>query len=94
MNELPKRLHILLGGRVQGVGFRAAAAQMAADLGLNGWVRNLPSGKVEASFEGMSAQLERAKRWCETGPRFARVDHIETAWHDDLEGHDAFEIRR
>lgn len=89
----PQRLHVIVRGRVQGVGFRAATADMARSLGLRGWARNLPSGEVEIEMEGPKATLEEALRWCAHGPRFARVDTVDATWHTTLEGHDAFNIR-
>jgi len=47
-----KRVHIYYSGRVQEVGFRYTTIQVAQDLGLNGWVRNLPNGQVELVAEG------------------------------------------
>jgi acylphosphatase len=46
------RAHVWISGRVQGVFFRAHTKELADELGLTGWVRNLPDGRVEAIFEG------------------------------------------
>ena len=46
------RAHVLVSGKVQGVFFRQKTKQQALSLGVNGWVRNLPDGRVEAVFEG------------------------------------------
>lgn len=78
-----ERLRVLVSGRVQGVGYRWAAAEEARRLGLSGWVRNLPDGSVEAVFEGRREALERMRGWCADGPRFARVDRIEESWEPD-----------
>ncbi len=53
------RIHIYYAGYVQGVGFRYSAQRMAADLGLRGWVKNLPDGRVEILAEGDKANIEK-----------------------------------
>lgn len=74
------RAHVWVAGRVQGVWFRGATAEEAARLGLAGWVRNLPDGRVEAVFEGPRQAVEAAVAWCRHGPRSARVDELELCW--------------
>lgn len=54
-----KRLHIYYSGRVQGVGFRFTAQALAVDLGLMGWVKNLPDGRVELVCEGKEEKLNK-----------------------------------
>jgi acylphosphatase len=54
-----KRIHVFFSGRVQGVGFRFTAEDIAITLGLTGWVRNLRDGRVEAVCEGPQDRLER-----------------------------------
>ena len=66
-----------VNGRVQGVGFRYFVVREAQSLGLAGWVRNLPDGRVEAVIEGADAAVERLLAWCRQGPRGARVEHVE-----------------
>lgn len=51
--------HIFVSGRVQQVGFRFAVLQAATKSNINGWVRNLPDGRVEAVFEGTSTNIEQ-----------------------------------
>ena len=53
-----RRAHVFVAGRVQGVFFRASCAQEARSLGVAGWVRNAPDGRVEAVFEGPDAAVE------------------------------------
>jgi acylphosphatase len=80
-------------GVVQGVFFRESARREAERLGLRGWVRNLPDGRVEAVFEGPAADVETAVAWCRHGPPAARVDHVE-AIEEPVRGEVAFHVRR
>jgi acylphosphatase len=72
-----KRAHVLVRGRVQGVGYRMAASQRARSRNLAGFVRNLPDGCVEAAFEGDPDAVDALVAWCERGPAGARVDAVE-----------------
>lgn len=71
-----KRLHIWVSGRVQGVFYRARTVEVARSLGLTGWVRNLPDGRVEIVAEGEASALERLLEWCREGPPAARVENV------------------
>ena len=75
---MTERLHVQVAGRVQGVGFRWATQAKAMELGLNGWVRNLSDGDVEAEFEGAPAALDAVQAWCWQGPRMALVDSVKS----------------
>lgn len=68
---------LVITGRVQGVGYRAWAAGKAAELGIEGWVRNRPDGAVEALINGTADAVEEMARACRRGPRFAQVAEIE-----------------
>ncbi|MHC4375269.1 MAG: acylphosphatase [Planctomycetota bacterium] len=70
-------LHVWVGGRVQGVGFRAFTRARAEELGLSGWVRNLGDGRVEARATGEPAALEAWLQAVQQGPRFADVAGVE-----------------
>ncbi|SRR5579883_9343 len=70
------RAHVLISGKVQGVGYRYATVDTASQLGLSGWVRNLPDGRVEAVFEGSPEIVEEMIRWCYQGPPAAMVKDI------------------
>jgi acylphosphatase len=63
-------------GRVQGVGYRYFARQIALGLGVRGWVRNLPNGDVEAHAEAESNVLDRFRAELERGPSFSRVSEV------------------
>ena len=88
-----ERARVSVSGRVQGVFFRDSAREKAEGLGLSGWVKNTPDGRVEALFEGPSEKVREMVEWCERGPSQASVDSVDTAFEQargDLEG---FEVR-
>lgn len=68
--------HLIVSGRVQGVGFRAATADTAGRLGLRGWVRNLDDGRVELVAGGDAQAMDRLHSWLADGPAMARVTDI------------------
>jgi acylphosphatase len=74
------RVHLLIAGRVQGVAFRAYTVDEARALGVCGWVRNLPDGRVEAEAEGEKRPVEALVAWCRHGPPAARVDGVQVDW--------------
>ena len=75
-------LHVLVTGRVQGVFFRESTRREADALGLSGWVRNLPDGRVEAVFSGPRERCERALAFVNVGPPAASVTHVDTRWEE------------
>ena len=81
-----RRLHAVVSGRVQGVGFRASAQQVAQRLGLAGWVRNLADGRVELEAEGPAPILDQLLAWLRKGPSLSRVDGVEVDWPPDDAG--------
>jgi acylphosphatase len=87
------RAHVLIFGRVQGVGYRYATVDTASQLGLTGWVRNLPDGQVEAVFEGAREIVEEMVRWCHVGPPAAVVQDV-TVEYKHPEGLRGFEVKR
>lgn len=87
------RAHIFISGRVQGVFYRAFAREIAYNLDLNGWVRNLYDGRVEAVFEGEKNVIEQAIKECYTGPPGARVADIEVHWETFVGDQKGFLIR-
>lgn len=89
----PHRLHAIVRGRVQGVGYRYFVVDQAKALGLTGWVRNLEDGTVEAVAEGPEEVLRDFEARLREGPRFASVEAIEAAWSDQPEGHAGFDVR-
>jgi acylphosphatase len=71
------RRHVWVSGRVQGVWFRDACAREAAAHDVQGWVRNLADGSVEAVFEGTADAVDALVDWCRAGPPRARVTGVE-----------------
>ncbi len=76
------RAHVLVRGRVQGVFFRATCAERARSLGISGWVRNLPDGRVEAIFQGAEERVRSMVRWCHEGPPHAAVGEVRLVWEE------------
>jgi len=88
------RIHCFISGRVQGVSYRAYTQHEATQLGLSGWVRNCPDGRVELVAEGEQEALQQLVLWCHQGPPAAHVTYVETQWEADTGADRAFEIRR
>ena len=70
---MKKTMHCYISGRVQGVCFRMYTEQQAQLLGLRGWVRNLPDGRVEVKASGDEEQLKQLRAWLKHGPELANV---------------------
>lgn len=86
------RAHVVISGKVQGVWYRAFTQNTAIRLGLSGWVKNLPEGRVEAVFEGRRESIEQALLACRNGPPGACVTDVAVAWESPL-AEQGFEIR-
>ncbi|HEX6333197.1 MAG TPA: acylphosphatase [Flavisolibacter sp.] len=69
-------IQILVKGKVQGVFFRATARDVAASMGIRGWVRNTDNGDVEIMASGEDALLEQLTAWCRKGPPNAVVREV------------------
>lgn len=87
------RAHAFITGKVQGVYYRATTQKQARRRDVDGWVRNLADGRVEAVFEGPRDEVEGIVEWCRTGSPRADVDSVDVEW-EDPEGLSGFEIRR
>jgi acylphosphatase len=88
-----KRAHVLVSGRVQGVSFRYYTVQEAESKGVDGWVRNLWDGRVEAVFEGEGPAVEGMVDWVRHGPSSARVDDVAVEWQEAVSEFDTFRVR-
>lgn len=71
------RRHVWVSGLVQGVYFRESTRREAEALGVAGWVRNLPDGRVEAVFEGPAGPVSAMVEWCRRGPPSAKVEQVD-----------------
>lgn len=85
--------HVLVDGRVQGVFYRAFVKSVAERLCLDGWVKNLFDGRVEAVFEGKRSSIDEAIRECRKGPPSSHVTDVTVIWEDFSGKLQGFEIR-
>ena len=88
-----RRVHVYVSGRVQGVYYRATTRDTARDHGVDGWVKNLDDGRVEAVFEGDPDDVEAMIDFCHEGSSRARVDDVDVT-EEEPGSLDRFEIRR
>jgi acylphosphatase len=88
-----ERAHVYVAGQVQGVFFRDSTREKAEQLGLTGWVKNLPDGRVEALFEGPSEWIREMIRWCEKGPPHAEVENVDAQFEVSEGDLTSFEVR-
>ena len=90
--ENTERAHVYVSGQEQGVNFRGGTQEKAEELGLNGWVRNLQDGRVEAVFEGEPGAVREMIEWCESGPSSAGVENVSVE-REEPSGDTGFEVR-
>ncbi|RKD97647.1 acylphosphatase [Halopiger aswanensis] len=86
------RAHVFVSGTVQGVYYRATTRDTARDEGVDGWVKNLEDGRVEAVFEGPEDAVDAMLEFCHEGSPAAEVEDVEVEY-EDPQGEDGFEIR-
>lgn len=86
------RAHVYVSGKVQGVYFRATTRDKAQNVGVDGWVRNLPDGRVEAVFEGNQEPVESMVDWCHEGSPAADVADVSVTY-EDPEDETGFQIK-
>jgi acylphosphatase len=92
VRQMATAVRLRIRGIVHGVSFRSSMAQVASNLGVRGWVRNLPDGSVEAFLEGDERNVKRVLEWARTGPPRARVDRLEVE-QASTRNHRDFRIR-
>jgi acylphosphatase len=87
-----KALHVMIEGRVQGVGFRWFVREVGSSLGLVGYVKNLPDGRVEAVAEGDEPTLQQFLVRMHEGPSHAHVKKVNESWTEPSGRYQAFQI--
>lgn len=87
------RVRVVVTGKVQGVSYRAHAADAAKRLGVVGWVHNRIDGSVEVEAQGAQAAVEAFIAWCRVGPRAAQVTGVEIAPIPAIKGECEFRVR-
>jgi len=85
--------HATVSGLVQGVFFRATTREEARRLGLTGWVRNLPDGRVEVLACGEEQALRELLSWLGQGPEHANVTDLDYDWYEPREEPSDFSVR-
>jgi len=90
---LRSRAHIYVSGNVQGVFYRYETKKYAELHGVNGWVRNLPDGRVECLFEGEREDVEKTIKFCRQGPPAAHVDDVDIQWEEWKGEFDGIQIK-
>ena len=88
-----KQIRIIISGRVQGVFFRANTRDIARQLNLKGFVRNLSNGDVEVIAQGNEKELNELISFCRKGPPGAMVDNINIKYEEIKENLTGFEVR-
>lgn len=83
---------LLITGKVQGVFYRASCQEIAQRLGLNGWVKNLSDGNVEALAQGEKEKIENLIAWCKKGPPGAVVSNLDVNWETVVKQITSFNI--
>lgn len=88
------RATLRIKGLVQGVSFRYFTHRKALDHQVNGMVRNLPNGDVEAILEGRQSDVRKVIEWCHEGPSAAEVDELLIDWEDYRGEFETFSVHR
>lgn len=88
-----RAVYIIIGGRVQGVGFRYFAKHKADELQIAGWVRNTPDGKVEIEAEGEFQNIENFIDWLKIGPSRAAISTFSATTFEPSRNYRYFTIR-
>ncbi len=87
-----KRAEFMVSGVVQGVGYRYFVYRNAKTLGLNGFARNLPDGRVQVVVEGDEKNINELHKILKKGPSFSRVDKVHFAYHELRSDFSSFDI--
>lgn len=89
-----ERVHLNIQGVVQGVGFRHHTRMKASELGLTGYVKNLPDGTVEVIVEGETQEINQFLDWAHHGPSAAQVKQVDIHYEDANGEFSSFTIER
>lgn len=84
-------MHYYIAGKVQGVWFRASTQTEANALGITGWAKNLPDGRVEVLACGEKSKVDRLHAWLQHGPRRAQISEV-ICEEIPYQKHDTFEV--
>ena len=87
------RAHVIVSGKVQGVGYRFSTVNKAKQVGVSGWVRNLLDSRVEAVFQGTQEQVDAMIRWCYQGSPASVVKDV-LVEYEQPEGIQGFDVKR
>ena len=87
------QIKLVITGRVQGVFFRAETKKTADRLGINGYVKNLSDGSVEAVIKGDPASVSQMIEWCRTGPAISKVQSVKTEEISSVSNFNTFDVR-
>jgi acylphosphatase len=87
------RAHVFVSGMVQGVFFRSETRDEAKKHGVNGWICNIPDGRVEAVFEGEQENVRALIEFCKRGPPRARVTNTDVIWENYVGEFRNFEVK-
>ena len=87
-----KRVHLIISGDVQGVGFRAWVKNKAQKLDVTGWVKNRDDGVVEVVGEGEEEQLKEFVEYCHQGPDVSWVQRVDVEWSSYNDEYVTFEV--
>lgn len=87
-----KQAHVFISGFVQGVGFRQFVKRKARELGLRGWVKNLPDNRVEALFQGDGKKIEEVIAHCQKGPFLSEAEDVVVEWEEVQEKIEGFMV--
>ena len=88
-----KKMHAIITGRVQGVGFRYFVQKAANDRGVTGWTRNLPDGTVEVEAEADADTLEDFRQTLWAGPALSRVDDVKETFSEAQGAYNGFSVK-
>ena len=86
------RVHLIISGDVQGVGYRSWVAREAKNRRSTGWVKNREDDTVELVAEGSKSDLEELIQACQHGPEVAWVEHVDVIWENATNEFTVFEV--